>query len=225
MNVLKVSQTDLDEEFFDFLSRQLFPCVGAKSAMSGGELETLHARNICSAWDDLQIHRELCKFGERIKGESKGFRSFAVLFEQPIDLSEHGFEQALWGRLQSLRDKDRWLSYRNDPRVAHDPQSSDFAFSIGGEGFFVVGMHPRSSRLSRRTPMPVLVFNPFSQFERLRREGRYERMSYVIRRRDENACGSANPMLEHHGDASSARQFSGRALRKDWICPLDRRAT
>lgn len=214
---------DLERDFSTFLERSGFPCVGAKSALATGSLETLVARDITSGWDDLRIHEKLCEFGARVKaGGGKGFRSFAVLFEGPRALDEAAFENALWARLQSMRDKDQWLSYARDPRVAHDPRSPDFAFSIGGEGYFVVGMHPRASRASRRTPMPALVFNPFSQFEELRHAGRYDRMSDVIRKRDEAECGSPNPMLSHHGEESAARQFSGRALNDNWVCPLDR---
>ena len=146
-----------------------------------------------------------------------------MLFDAPRKLDESVFEKALWERLQSLRDKDRWFSYRHDGRVAADPASPDFAYSIGGEGYFVVGMHPGASRASRRTPMPVLVFNPCVQFQQLRQEGRYERMSEVIRRRDEDECGSPNPMLAHHGEDSAAKQFSGRVIEPNWTCPLTER--
>lgn len=226
MRALTGSETiDLQQDFFSFLEASGFPCVGAKSALATGMIATLQARDLSSAWDDLNIHRRLCTFGEEVKAAGgKGFRSFAVLFDAPRKLSETEFERAMWIRLQSLRDKDRWLSYRGDPRVSHDPASPEFAFSIGGEGYFVVGMHPGSSRRSRRTPMPVLVFNPFSQFEQLREDGRYDRMSEVVRRRDEVACGSPNPMLQHHGEDSAAKQFSGRAVDDRWVCPLDQAA-
>lgn len=213
--------TKLEDAFAEFIRQEPFPCVAAKSALANHAIETYVARDIGSGWDDLAIHAELSAFSDKIRNdESKVFRSLAVLFETPRNLSERAFEQQMWTRLQSLRDKDRWLSYRHDPRVDADPASPDFAFSIGGEGFFVVGMHPRSSRVSRRSPMPALVFNPFIQFERLRVEGRFDRMSSVVRKRDEVMCGSPNPMLAHHGEGSAARQFSGRDVDADWICPM-----
>jgi FPC/CPF motif-containing protein YcgG len=217
-----VKPADLQQEFFGFLEDKGFPCVGAKSAHASKTIETFTARDIRSAYDDLAIHQQLSAFSASLKGGAvKGFRSFAVLFQTPRKLTEQVFDALLWERLQSLRDKDRWLSYQYDPRVERDPRSPDFAFSIGGEGYFVVGMHPGASRASRRTPMPILVFNPFAQFEQLREEGRYDRMSQVIRARDEAVCGSPNPMLANHGDDTAAKQFSGRLLGEDWVCPLD----
>lgn len=166
------------------------------------------------------MHERLCAFGERLTYNSNVFKSFAVVFEGPYNLDEEDFEALLWERLQSLRDKDRWLSYDHAPSVAPDPASPDFAYSVGGVAYFVVGMHPRSSRKSRRTPMPALVFNPFIQFERLRESGAFTRMSNVIKTRDKAVCGSENPMLADHGAASAARQFSGRAVPDTWTCPF-----
>ena len=38
--------------------------------------------------------------------------------------------------------------------------------------------------------------------------------------RDEALTGSRNPMLARHGEASEARQYSGRAVDEDWRCPF-----
>ena len=65
-----------------------------------------------------------------------------------------------------------------------------------------------------------MVFNLHDQFERLREEGRYEKMRSTILARDEALAGSINPMLDRHGEASAARQFSGRAVGNDWACPF-----
>ncbi len=215
-----VKSSDVEADFRAFIKREEFPCVGAKSALATGSVETFVARDIRSAWDDLRIHAWLCDFSRTLRTEDRRLRSCALLFEQPAALDEIAFEEAMWARLQSIQDKDRWLSYSPDARVDHDPASPDFAFSVGGEAYFVVGMHPCSTRASRRTPMPVLVFNPFVQFAQLRQAGRYSRMSEVVRARDEAVCGSPNPMLADHGEASAARQFSGRQVGADWRCPL-----
>ncbi|PIW56526.1 MAG: hypothetical protein COW16_00365, partial [Sphingomonadales bacterium CG12_big_fil_rev_8_21_14_0_65_65_10] len=67
---------------------------------------------------------------------------------------------------------------------------------------------------------PTLIFNLHDQFERLREEGRYETMRRSILTRDEAYSGSINPMLARHGDASEARQYSGRVVDEDWSCPF-----
>ena len=104
--------------------------------------------------------------------------------------------------------------------VSPDPEDPHFSLSFGGEAFFVVGLHPNASRAARRFPRPTLVFNLHDQFERLRAEGRYERMREKILERDVALTGSVNPMLARHGEASEARQYSGRAVGDDWQCPF-----
>jgi hypothetical protein len=126
----------------------------------------------------------------------------------------------MWERLQSLADKDAWKGLDYDPRVCPDPDSPHFSLSFGEEGFFVVGLHPRASRPARRFARPTLVFNLHDQFERLRSDGRYDRMRASILSRDAALAGSVNPMLAHHGETSEAAQYSGRVVGGEWACPF-----
>lgn len=197
-----------------------FPCVGAKAALAKGTLEVLGARGIDSAWDDLRIHDGLLRFAGEYRADPALFRSFAVVFEGPDDLSEFQFERALWDRVQSLSDKDVWRGQRYDRRVSPDPSSPHFSLSFGGEAFFVVGLHPNASRPARRFSRPTMVFNLHDQFERLRAQGKYEGMREKIMVRDEALAGSRNPMLARHGEASEARQYSGRVVDPDWSAPF-----
>ena len=96
--------------------------------------------------------------------------------------------------------------------------------SFGGEAFFVVGLHPKSSRPARRFEAPAMVFNLHDQFERLREAGRYDKMRGAILDRDLKLAGSHNPMLSQHGTKSAARQYSGRAVDDGWQCPFSGRA-
>lgn len=201
-----------------------FPCVGAKSALAIGQLKTIVARSIDSAWNDLAIHRALIRFASDYERDPQLFQSVAVIFEGPRDLSEFGFEQAMWRRLQSMSDKDDWLDQRHDTRVSPDPDNPHFSLSFGGQGFFIVGLHPNASRKSRRFKTPVLIFNLHDQFERLREDGRYEKLRETILVRDEEFSGSPNPMIARHGEESAARQFSGREVGDDWQCPFSRAA-
>ncbi len=201
-----------------------FPCVGAKSALANGQLKTIVARDIGSAWNDLAIHAALLRFARDYAQNPKPFQSVAAIFEGPLDLSEIDFEAAMWARLQSMSDKDAWLSQDHDLRVSSDPESPHFSLSFGGQGFFVVGLHPNASRKSRRFKAPVLIFNLHDQFERLRADGRYEKLRETIVSRDTDYSGSPNPMLARHGEGSAARQFSGRLVEGDWRCPFSRAA-
>ncbi|GJE44707.1 guanitoxin biosynthesis heme-dependent pre-guanitoxin N-hydroxylase GntA [Methylobacterium soli] len=206
--------------FRDFIRDTGFPCVGAKSALSKGQMRILVARDITSTWDDMRIYPALLAFAARYRRQPDLFQSFAVLFEGPGDLDEDGFERHLWDRVQSLADKDAWLGHPWDVRVSHEPDSPHFSLSFAGEAFFVVGLHPRASRPARRFSSPALVFNLHAQFEQLREMGRYEKLRTSILQRDEALAGSVNPMLARHGEVSEARQYSGRAVDKDWLCPF-----
>jgi FPC/CPF motif-containing protein YcgG len=197
-----------------------FPCVGAKAALAKGKLEVLGCNRIDSNWDDLRIHDGLIHFAAAYRAEPALFRSFAVVFEGPRDLGEREFEAALWERAQSLSDKDLWRGQGYDSSVSSDPDDPHFALSFGGEAFFIVGLHPRASRPARRFERPAIVFNLHDQFEVLRAEGKYEGMREKILERDELLAGSRNPMLARHGDASEARQYSGRAVDNRWKCPF-----
>lgn len=147
--------------------------------------------------------------------------SFVAFFDgSPFD-DEESFEQALWQQLQAMHDAD-FASYDWDRSVSSDPENAKFSFSLGGQAWYVIGLHPGASRLARRFGSVALVFNPHQQFERLRADGRYDRIKGAVRERDIALQGSVNPVLTDHGDASEARQYSGRAVPADWKCPFHR---
>ena len=210
----------LAERFRNAIRADDFPCVGAKSALARGNMDFVVARDIRSSWDDLSIHSALTRFVAERGEDTASFRSFVVLFEHGGDLDELGFETSLWARLQSLSDKDAWLGQDLDPAVSDDPEDPHFSLSFGGQAFFVVGLHPGASRPARRFATPALVFNLHDQFERLRNDGRYEKLRSAIISRDVAIAGSENPMLARHGTISEARQYSGRAVESGWRCPF-----
>lgn len=214
------AQDALQAQMFAHVAAADFPCVGAKAALARQTLEVLACNAVDSAWDDLRIHDRLLGFAADYRRAPGLYRSFAVIFEGPTDLSEEMFERALWARVQSLSDKDVWRGQDYDPSVSHDPANPHFSLSFGGEAFFIVGLHPNASRPARRFERPTMVFNLHDQFERLRADGRYEGMREKIMVRDEALAGSRNPMLTRHGEASEARQYSGRKVDDDWSCPF-----
>ena len=211
---------DLARSLLNHIEQRDFPCVGAKSALARGSLRVEPARSITSGWDDVRIHDMLLRWSWDYTEDSAGLRSFAVVFGGPDDLSEEQFEAAMWERLQSLAAKDEWRGQKLDPKISADPDDPHFSLSFGGQGYFVVGMHPAASRAARRTPHPTLVFNLHDQFETLRNQNRYARMKEQILKRDERLDGSVNPMLSQHGETSEARQYSGRQVGEDWRCPF-----
>lgn len=212
--------TEPSQAFRTFVQAPDFPCVGAKSALARGTLSIVEARDIRSAWNDLEIIDRLSDWSEQYAADPGGLRSLAVIFDGPADLDEAVFEECLWTRLQSLADKDNWLGNRFAAKVSGNPDDPHFSLSFGGQAYFVVGLHPQASRPARRFDHPAIVFNLHEQFERLREAGRYERMRERILKRDVALSGSINPMLARHGEGSAARQYSGRVVGPEWTCPF-----
>lgn len=220
-----INQTDhpLAILFRQFITSREFPCVGAKSALAKEQMRFVIGRDIRSAWDDLRILPNLLDLAQSYRDDPVPFQSLVVLFEDDTRMDEAEFEANLWARLQSLTDKDEWLGQETDPRVSASPDDPHFSLSFGGEAYFVVGLHPAASRPARRFKRTALVFNVHDQFEQLRNQGRYEKLRSTIIERDVLIAGAANPMLARHGTTSEARQYSGRAVGEDWICPFSGR--
>lgn len=204
--------------FKSFLGRRAYPCLGAKSALSRHALQCFCADDIRQAAGDQRVAARVQLFASKARRDDV-FVSLAVLFPGSPLLSEIAFEQALWKRLNAIHRIDR-AQHGWDGNVSNDPESRDFSMSVGGKGFFVIGLHPGASRLARRFQCPVMVFNLHSQFEQLRADGRYEKLRSAIARRDTIFAGSSNPMLATYGQRSEARQYSGRIVDEDWVCPF-----
>jgi len=183
-------------------------------------MQIVIARDITSGWNDLEVIPQLTRFAQKYTQDPKMFQTFVVIFEGPRHLTELSFEKAMWKRIQSLSDKDTCRGACRDPRVSSDPKSAQFSLSFGGEAFFAVGLHPHASRRARHFATPVIVFNLHDQFEKLRDLGHYEKLRGSILARDMLFSGSINPMLARHGEQSEARQYSGRAVKQDWVCPF-----
>lgn len=217
------STTEITDLFEDFVRDASFPCVGAKSALNKGQMHFVVADDIRSAWDDLRIWPKIVSLANSYRNDPVLFQTLVVIFLNQDPLSERRFERAMWDRLQSLSDKDDWLGQTVDPRISTDPDDPHFAVSFGGEAFFVVGLHLNASRPARRFSHPVMVFNLHDQFEQLRSAGRYDPLRDTILKRDKALAGTINPMLAQHGDASAARQYSGRRVEDGWVCPFSRK--
>ena len=220
MTVERVSAEKMEKALLQRIAQVSYPCVGAKAALGRGTLKVLVAKDLESAWDDLRIHDALLEWARDYRADPGLFRSLAVSFEGPVDLDEPRFERAVWERIQSLSDKDHWRGQSYDASVSADPADPHFSLSFGGSAFFVVGLHPNASRPARRFDHPTLVFNLHDQFESLREQGRYEKLRSSILARDRELAGDENPMLARHGEASEARQYSGRAVPGDWAAPF-----
>ncbi len=196
-----------------------FSCVGAKSAIRRGRYRVGVYGEMGSAGATAGLARDLFAFVGELPHLGGEFTTFIASFSGPNVADEACFERILWAQLQELHELDRRYHGWN-PSVSPDPKSNDFAFSFAKNAFFVVGLHPASSRFARRFAWPSLVFNAHEQFDRLREEGKFARIQEVIRVRELALQGRLNPNLGDFGELPEARQYSGRHVEEDWRCPF-----
>lgn len=212
--------------FEAFIAAAKFPCVGAKSALARGQMHFL-IEDEMTLGPRPETLAALQQFSRSYTADAPLFQSVVVLFRRMSESNgpgsrERAFESRLWAYLQRLHDADA-ARHGWDPRVSRDVASANFSFSVGGRGYYVVGLHPDASRVARRFSHPALVFNLHDQFERLRARGTYGRLRDAIVARDIALEGDGNPMLKQFGTVSEARQYSGRAVADDWVCPFHAR--
>lgn len=217
--VQKSVRDSIIEDYFEYINAREFSCVAAKAALSKGQIKCMVATHIACLKDDLAILQFLYSFIDDYRHSGEMYHSAAVIFQQPTSLKEDVFDDFLWQRLQSLSSLDA-ANFRYDARVDFNPSSPNFSFSLKEEAFFIIGLHPESSRPTRQFKYPTLVFNPHRQFEQLRETTKYQSLQHVVRKRDIAFSGSVNPMLEDFGNASEVYQYSGRRYDEQWQCPL-----
>lgn len=218
-NIHTTSQNGMIEDYLSFIGNPQFPCIAAKAASHRNQITCMVAGNMACPFHDRLILQFVYDFISDYRQSTTLYHSATIIFDGPDIRDEEHFDTLLWQRLQSLADLDA-LSHVYDTRVSADPSSPNFSFSLMGEALFVIGLHPASSRITRRFKHPTLVFNPHQQFETLRKKNRYESMKKTVRKRDIKLSGSINPMLDDYGSSSETMQYSGRKYAEDWKCPL-----
>lgn len=214
-----LSNQDYINEYFDFLSNKEFPCVAAKAALTREHIHVFVADHIACPKDDRAILDFMYSFVDEYRNADSPFHSAIVIFKEPGKMDEELFGQMLWMRLQSLSNLDA-QKYGYDKRVSNNPADKNFSFSLKEEAFYVIGLHPQSSRKARQFKYAAFVFNPHQQFEDLRKSNSYQKMQNVVRKRDIAYSGSVNPMLQDFGHFSEVLQYSGKQLDESWKCPF-----
>lgn len=193
------------------------PCVMAQTVFSMDKVDLHVYDNFGSKNTAQKIIKDIRIYLDKYDFESNDFYTFVATFPGRKDYTEEQFEELLWKQLQFIHEVDDqpW-----DPAVSSDPESRKFSFSILGKAFYMVGLHPNSSRIARKSPVPAIAFNLHWQFEKLREMGAYHNVRDKIRERDRELQGENNPMLEDFGEKSEARQYSGRKVGEEWKCPF-----
>lgn len=203
--------------FNNFILEEDHPCLMAQTVFSMDKVDLHVYEDLGSKHTARKILKDLKNYIAAYDFESNDFLTFLATFPGRKDFTEKQFEDLLWKQLQFLHEVDDqpW-----DPAVSSNPEHDNFSFSLGGKAFYMVGLHPNSSRKSRQSPVPAIAFNLHWQFEKLREMGAYNTVRDKIRERDKDLQGSINPMLEDFGNTSEAKQYSGRKVGEEWKCPF-----
>lgn len=215
----EIERKTVTEEYFTFLKQKDFPCIAAKAALTKQHIKCLIADHIGCPKNDRAIVKFMYDFIDHYRSSKNFYHSAAIIFKEPSFTTEEIFDKLLWQRLQALADIDA-DKYAYDKRVNADPSSPDFSFSLKEEAFYIIGLHPASSRAARQFKYPTMVFNPHAQFQQLKQTVKYEVMKKIVRKRDIKFSGSVNPMLRDYGELSEALQYSGQQYQSTWKCPL-----
>ncbi len=213
---MKASISNKDD-FKKFILDDDHPCVMSQSVFSSENYALNTYTGLGSSTAARKILEDLKIYLESYDFSSNDFFSFIAIFNDNLNYSEIEFENLLWKQLQNIHELDEknW-----DKTTSSNPKNKSFSFSILGTAFYIVGLHPNSSRNARKSPRPTLVFNMHWQFEKLREMGVYTRVRDTIRKRDMQKNGSINPMLVDFGSKSEAPQYSGRLVDDSWECPF-----
>ncbi len=190
-----------------------FPCLGAAAAVRRDDYAFGSFGDLGSAEAASRTAEDLGEFMSARPAIEHPVSVFVAAFAGPEQLDDPRFEDCLFRHLALMHGADPLpgVSDPSTPGEDHDP-----GWVFAGRHLFVVGMHPHSSRSARAFRAPLLVFNALSHVEPLRRAGMFERMSTIIRRRDERLQGCPNPAI----DLPRRAQFSGRANEDGWRCPV-----
>lgn len=197
----------------------VFPCLGGKAAINNNTCRFGFYDQMNTPATTAGLAYDLWEYAQERPSFETEYATFIASFAAPVVQNERQWESLLWSQLQSLHELDK-NHHAWDSTVSSNPEDSGFSYSFAETAFFVVGLHPASSRRARRFRWATLVFNAHSQFEQLREKNLFERMRETIRARDYKLQGSLNPNLNDFGEQSEARQYSGRAVEKDWRCPF-----
>ena len=130
------------------ITSDYYPCTGAISVFAQKCYRFgLFPELACDSAVRAVCH-DLYEFCHEFPNIDEQLITFIAMFRGPAIESEQHFENLLWSQLQGMHDIDSDF-FAWDQRVDSDPKSNNFSFSIGGQAMFVIGMHPKASRLNR----------------------------------------------------------------------------
>lgn len=205
--VQSLSDEKICEATLTKIKGDLFACVGGKAVVGKKRYRINVYSDATNKKDIERLYKHLCEFADEVPVDSDNYLASYIAVFKDIDVNdEDEFNNLLWKILQSLNDIDT-IPWNKD--VSSNICDANFSYSLGGTAFFVIGMHPKASRISRRFPYVTIVFNKRDSFAILRQKGLFENFQKLTRENDIRIQGTINSNLANFGDSSEALQYSG----------------
>lgn len=214
-------QKSLSQSIRSLLGEKFYPCIAAVQGLATNAFIVREFKDFGTGESGPDLRETIVSFlNDWKKTRSTTSTLWAVFPGEPV-ASEEDFEKKMWAELSALSSEE---TFERDqaPGWSSNPDDRNFTVCIEGFAFFVVGLHPKSSRKGRRFDHPALIFNVYDQFRDLQAQGLYQPMVDKNRERDIRYSGSVNPMAAQHGDDWETIQFSGRSNEPEWKCPFQR---
>ena len=206
-NVQSLSDKEIGEATLAKIRGDMFACVGGKAVVGQNRYRMNVYSDVKNEKDIEKLYKDLCEFADEVPVDSDNYlASYIAVFKDIHVNDEDEFNGLLWELLQSLNEIDT-VPWNKD--VSSDICDTNFSYSLGGTAFFVIGMHPKASRISRRFPYVTIVFNKRESFNILRQKGLFEKFQEATRKNDIRIQGTINKNLANFGDSSEALQYSG----------------
>jgi FPC/CPF motif-containing protein YcgG len=210
----------VETEIAALLTQRNYPCVAALQSFHRDDYQVGFYEQFGTGKSYSNLRADLHHFLVEQRKSGSTYHTFWAIFPEFSSVNEQNFETQMWEELSWLTSEELKDVDWGPDTTNRDPGTPEFAFNLFGEAFFVVGMHPESSRRARKFPWPTLIFNVFSQFRELQSRGLYDSMVQLNRERDRKFQGTANPMAVEHGEKWETIQFSGRQNNATWKCPF-----
>ena len=205
--VQSISDKEVGEVTLAKIKGDLFACVGGKAVVSKNRYRMNVYSDVTDEKTINKLYKDLCEFANEVPVDSDNYlASYIAVFKDIHANDEDEFNDLLWELLQSLSDIDT-VPWNKD--VSSNIYDANFSYSLGGTAFFVIGLHPKASRVSRRFPYVTVVFNKRESFCILRQKGLFEKFQEATRKNDVRIQGTINRNLADFGDSSEALQYSG----------------
>ncbi len=211
--------SEIETQMKSLILQKNYPCVAALKSYHSDEYQVGIYEGFGKTTHWRELRNDLLYFLKEQQKTKSTYLTFWAIFPNSKISDEVGFESQLWQHLSLLTSEEQRTQDWGPGQVT-DPNDPSFCFSIASQPFFVVGLHPHSSRRARRFPYPAVLFNVMTQFETLEEQGLYDAMVASNRSRDLKFQGSVNPMALRFGDEWESIQFSGRENTSEWKCPF-----